>query len=86
MFPTISAVSAGYEVQAVMDASGTDTAIRGDMERRRMEHAARHAARQVDDVGIAAASNRLDKGMTGGRPFATPCSETVIIDGFHLHH
>jgi nicotinamidase-related amidase len=37
VFPAISAVEAGYEVQAVMDASGTDTEIGEDMSRRRME-------------------------------------------------
>lgn len=39
VFPAISAVEAGYEVQAVMDASGTDTAIGEEMARRRMERA-----------------------------------------------
>ena len=39
VFPAISAVEAGYEVQAVMDASGTDTAIGEKMARRRMERA-----------------------------------------------
>ena len=39
VFPAISAVEAGYEVQAVMDASGTDTAIGEEMSRRRMERA-----------------------------------------------
>jgi len=39
VFPAISAVEAGYEVLAVMDASGTDTAIGEDMSRRRMERA-----------------------------------------------
>lgn len=37
VFPAISAVEAGYEVQAVMDASGTDTEIGEEMSRRRME-------------------------------------------------
>ena len=39
VFPAISAVEAGYEVLAVMDACGTDTAIGEDMARRRMERA-----------------------------------------------
>ncbi len=39
VFPAISAVEQGYEVQAVMDASGADTAIGEDMARRRMERA-----------------------------------------------
>jgi nicotinamidase-related amidase len=39
VFPAISAVEAGYEVLAVVDASGTDTAIGEDMARRRMERA-----------------------------------------------
>ncbi len=39
VFPAISAVEAGYEVQAVMDACGTDTEIGEDMARRRMERA-----------------------------------------------
>ena len=39
VFPAISAVEAGYEVQAVMDASGTDTKIGEEMSRRRMERA-----------------------------------------------
>ncbi len=39
VFPAISAVEAGYEVLAVMDASGTDTAIGEEMARRRMERA-----------------------------------------------
>lgn len=39
VFPAISAVEAGYEVLAVMDASGTDTAIGEEMSRRRMERA-----------------------------------------------
>lgn len=37
VFPAISAVEAGYEVMAVMDASGTDTAIGEETSRRRME-------------------------------------------------
>jgi len=39
VFPAISAVEAGYEVLAVMDACGTDTQIGEDMARRRMERA-----------------------------------------------
>ncbi len=39
VFPAISAVEAGYEVQAVMDACGTDTEIGENMARRRMERA-----------------------------------------------
>lgn len=39
VFRAISAVEAGYEVQAVMDACGTDTEIGEDMARRRMERA-----------------------------------------------
>ena len=39
VFPAISAVEAGYEVLAVIDACGTDTAIGEDMARRRMERA-----------------------------------------------
>lgn len=39
VFPAISAVEAGYEVQAVIDASGTDTEIGEEMARRRMERA-----------------------------------------------
>jgi nicotinamidase-related amidase len=39
VFPAISAVEAGYEVLAVMDACGTDTEIGEDMARRRMERA-----------------------------------------------
>lgn len=39
VFPAISAVEAGYEVLAVMDACGTDTAVGEDMARRRMERA-----------------------------------------------
>lgn len=37
VFPAISAVEAGYEVLAVMDACGTDTVIGEEMARRRME-------------------------------------------------
>ena len=39
VFPAISAVEAGYEVLAVMDACGTDTAIGEETSRRRMERA-----------------------------------------------
>jgi len=39
VFAAISAVEAGYEVQAVIDACGTDTEIGEDMARRRMERA-----------------------------------------------
>ena len=39
VFPSISAVEAGYEVQAVMDASGSAYEIQEDMARRRMERA-----------------------------------------------
>ena len=39
VFPAISAVEAGYEVLAVMDACGTDTEIGEHMARRRMERA-----------------------------------------------
>ena len=39
VFPAISAVEAGYEVLAVMDACGTDTAIGEQTSRRRMERA-----------------------------------------------
>lgn len=39
VFPAISAVEAGYEVQAVMDACGTDTQIGEETSRRRMERA-----------------------------------------------
>lgn len=39
VFPAISAVEAGYEVLAVMDASGCTTEIAEDMSRRRMERA-----------------------------------------------
>jgi nicotinamidase-related amidase len=37
VFPSISAVRGGYEVQAVMDASGSPFEIAEDMSRRRME-------------------------------------------------
>jgi nicotinamidase-related amidase len=39
VFPTISAVEAGYEVQAVLDASGSSFAIGEATSRRRMERA-----------------------------------------------
>ena len=39
VFPAISAVEAGFEVLAVMDACGTDTEIGEEMARRRMERA-----------------------------------------------
>jgi nicotinamidase-related amidase len=39
VFPTISAVEDGYEVQAVMDACGSPTQIGEDVSRRRMERA-----------------------------------------------
>ena len=39
VFPTISAVQAGYEVQAVLDASGSSFAIGEETSRRRMERA-----------------------------------------------
>jgi isochorismate hydrolase len=39
VFPAISAVDAGYEVQAVMNACGTDMQIGEDMSRRGMERA-----------------------------------------------
>ena len=39
VFPSISAVEAGYEVQAVMDASGSPYEISEEMSRRRMEKA-----------------------------------------------
>jgi nicotinamidase-related amidase len=39
IFPAISAVEAGFEVLAVMDACGTDTEIGEEMARRRMERA-----------------------------------------------
>jgi len=39
VFPAISAVEAGYEVLAVMDACGTDTEIGEETSRRRMERA-----------------------------------------------
>jgi len=37
IFPSISAVQAGFEVQAVMDASGSSYEIQEEMSRRRME-------------------------------------------------
>lgn len=39
VFPAISAVEAGYEVLAVLDACGTDTTIGEETSRRRMERA-----------------------------------------------
>lgn len=39
VFPSMSAVEAGLEVQAVMDASGSSYEIQEDMSRRRMERA-----------------------------------------------
>lgn len=39
VYPAISAVEAGYEVQAVMDISGSPTQVGEDMARRRMEAA-----------------------------------------------
>jgi hypothetical protein len=39
VFPSMSAVEAGFEVQAVMDASGSAYEIQEDMSRRRMERA-----------------------------------------------
>ena len=39
VFPTISAVEAGYEVQAVLDASGSSFSIGEETSRRRMERA-----------------------------------------------
>jgi nicotinamidase-related amidase len=39
IFPSISAVQAGFEVQAVMDASGSSYEIQEEMSRRRMERA-----------------------------------------------
>jgi nicotinamidase-related amidase len=39
VFPAISAVEAGYEVQAVLDASGSSYAIGEETSRRRMERA-----------------------------------------------
>jgi nicotinamidase-related amidase len=38
VYPSISAVQAGYEVQAVMDASGSPYDISEEMSRRRMEN------------------------------------------------
>jgi nicotinamidase-related amidase len=40
VFPTISAVNDGYEVEAVLDASGSSFELQEDMARRRMENAA----------------------------------------------
>jgi nicotinamidase-related amidase len=39
VFPTIDAVNDGYEVQAVLDASGSSFEIQEEMARRRMENA-----------------------------------------------
>ena len=39
IFPSISAVQAGFEVQAVMDASGSSYEVQEEMSRRRMERA-----------------------------------------------
>jgi len=39
IFPSMSAVQEGFEVQAVMDASGSSYEIQEEMARRRMEHA-----------------------------------------------
>jgi Isochorismatase family len=39
VFPSMSAVEAGFEVQAVMGASGSAYEIQEDMSRRRMERA-----------------------------------------------
>jgi nicotinamidase-related amidase len=39
IFPSISAVQAGFDVQAVMDASGSSYEIQEEMSRRRMERA-----------------------------------------------
>jgi nicotinamidase-related amidase len=39
VFPAMSAVHEGYEVQAVMDASGSSYEIQEEMARRRMENA-----------------------------------------------
>jgi hypothetical protein len=39
VFPAISAVEAGFEVQAVLDASGSSFEIGEEMSRRRMERA-----------------------------------------------
>ncbi len=39
VYPAVSAVKAGYEVQAVMDISGSPTQVGEDMARRRMEAA-----------------------------------------------
>jgi nicotinamidase-related amidase len=39
IFPSMSAVQEGFEVQAVMDASGSSYGIQEEMARRRMEHA-----------------------------------------------
>jgi len=39
IFPSISAVQAGFDVQAVMDASGSSYEMQEEMSRRRMERA-----------------------------------------------
>jgi|SRR5664279_5018951 len=39
VFPSINAVDDGYEVQAVLDASGSSFELQEDIARRRMEHA-----------------------------------------------
>jgi nicotinamidase-related amidase len=39
VFPAISAVEDGYEVQAVLDASGSSSEIREETSRRRMDRA-----------------------------------------------
>ena len=39
IFPSMSAVQEGFEVQAVLDASGSSYQIQDEMARRRMEHA-----------------------------------------------
>ena len=39
IFPSMSAVQEGFEVRAVMDASGSSYEIQEEMARRRMEHA-----------------------------------------------
>ena len=56
VFPTISAVEAGYEVQAVLDASGSSFAIGEETSRRRMERA-----------GVWLTSDQHHGGRTGGQ-------------------
>jgi nicotinamidase-related amidase len=52
VFPAIDAVTEGYNVQAVMDASGSPFELSEDMSRRRMQDAARRSDRdQHDDRG-----------------------------------